>query len=429
MNILYVGDNRDRLNWGCRATSIALHDLISSDHKIIGTIYGKESLAGFTPVLHGSIFPRRTHGVIHKFRKKKLLNIPHKLFVMSGGKSDYISDDLDQAAAFMESKGRQYPHLASMLGLIEKADAVVVNGEGTFIFSTPPRRDTLFYLLILKMAQRKGKKTFLLNSMFSDSPSSPRNEALIGRYMDVFRKCNFISARDMQSKRYLDEIGLNANSAFIPDALFTWRKFYSQGLTPPVVGNTILPFPEMEQYWNKFDFTTPYICVSGSSVATKVEKSTLINTYVSLVQSLASVGIRIYIVPTCDGDAFLEQVAAKTNVPLIPPRVSILTGAAILGGASAFVSGRFHPSIMASIGGTPCVFMSSNAHKTRSIQEVLEYETIREYNAVPSVDEISRIVQDVKDLLSRPEARQKITTVADKLAQSALNIENVLNKY
>ncbi|MEY3403329.1 MAG: hypothetical protein RLZZ86_2945 [Cyanobacteriota bacterium] len=40
MKLLYVGDNRNRLNWGCRATSIALRQLLDSRFNVEKVIYG-----------------------------------------------------------------------------------------------------------------------------------------------------------------------------------------------------------------------------------------------------------------------------------------------------------------------------------------------------------------------------------------------------
>ena len=41
MKIVYVGDNRNRGNYGCRGTSTALSQLISQNNEIVGRISGK----------------------------------------------------------------------------------------------------------------------------------------------------------------------------------------------------------------------------------------------------------------------------------------------------------------------------------------------------------------------------------------------------
>ena len=41
MKVLYIGDNRNRGNFGCRGTSTALSMLIRKNHEITGVITGK----------------------------------------------------------------------------------------------------------------------------------------------------------------------------------------------------------------------------------------------------------------------------------------------------------------------------------------------------------------------------------------------------
>ncbi len=40
MKIIYIGDNRNRGNYGCRATSTALSMLVSHNNKIVGRVKG-----------------------------------------------------------------------------------------------------------------------------------------------------------------------------------------------------------------------------------------------------------------------------------------------------------------------------------------------------------------------------------------------------
>lgn len=98
--------------------------------------------------------------------------------------------------------------------------------------------------------------------------------------------------------------------------------------------------------------------------------------YEALTQALKKLGQPLVLVQTCEGDAFLEDVAKEAGVPFIPVNIPVMAGAAVLARAEVFVSGRWHPSIMATLGGTPCVFLGSNSHKTRSLQEQIGYASI-----------------------------------------------------
>ena len=51
MNIVYVGDNRNRGNFGCRATSTALSQLVGSENTIVGRVTGR-----YTHENNGNLF-------------------------------------------------------------------------------------------------------------------------------------------------------------------------------------------------------------------------------------------------------------------------------------------------------------------------------------------------------------------------------------
>ncbi len=40
MKVCFVGDNRVRPNFGCRATSMAIKDIVAQYHEITSVIYG-----------------------------------------------------------------------------------------------------------------------------------------------------------------------------------------------------------------------------------------------------------------------------------------------------------------------------------------------------------------------------------------------------
>ncbi len=80
----------------------------------------------------------------------------------------------------------------------------------------------------------------------------------------------------------------------------------------------------------------------------------------------------------------------------MPWNTPIMMAGAILANARAFVSGRFHPAIFASLGGTPCVFLDAHSHKMASLQKTLEYDVHSTFPAMPvgrDIDEIASLSQ------------------------------------
>ena len=127
-----------------------------------------------------------------------------------------------------------------------------------------------------------------------------------------------------------------------------------------------------------------------------------------------------------EGDEFLNDVSKRTAIPIIPMETPLVAAAKILANARVYISGRYHPAIMASLGGTPCVFMSSNSHKTLSIQELLQYEKIEEYNLVPDEEECKQIVAAAKELIQDSSIRNKIKERASELSVMAKELLAVI---
>jgi polysaccharide pyruvyl transferase WcaK-like protein len=418
MKILYVGDNRNRENWGCRATSIALKDLISENNEIIYTLYGDVS---------SDIIPFFTY--CRHINQKKIKTILYRLFnkVLKKIKIDYITSDIDMSARRFKVLASLFNPYACVLQSIIKCDALVFNGEGAFIFKKPYRRDSAFYLLILKIAQGLNKKTYCLNAMFSDCPESGRNLKILNQAVDILSKCTLVSVREKESYRYLTQFAHNINIKYTPDALFSWVKYeeYMHDLLRLPKG--LIPFVEEDNYWNSFDFSHPYICISGSSSAAWTPDESCTG-YVSLVQTLKKItDYKLLLVPTCSGDRFLHNVAKFTRVPIIPVNINILGGMSILANATVFISGRWHPSILASLGGTPCVFLGANSHKTGSLQEIMEYEEIKVYHAIPAKDELEFILNDVQYYIQQGEyLRNKIKNKARELSELTLSYRDII---
>ena len=112
-------------------------------------------------------------------------------------------------------------------------------------------------------------------------------------------------------------------------------------------------------------------------------------------------------------DAFLRDVARATGVGLVPVGTPIYLAAAILACASLFVSGRYHPAIMAMLGGTPCVFLDTTAHKMDSLQELIGVERRATFPAMPGPVDIDAIVECANDhLRAGTQLRQRIRSAA-----------------
>ena len=101
-----------------------------------------------------------------------------------------------------------------------------------------------------------------------------------------------------------------------------------------------------------------------------------------------------------------------------------------LANARLFISGRYHPSIFASLGGTPCIFLASHAHKMGSLSRVLDYDVHRQFSAFPDDSEISEIVSTARQYLDQGESlRAQISHVAKLRSNEAAQLPALLKRH
>lgn len=425
MKVLFVDDNRENPNWGCRATTHSLLQLIKRKYEVIGTI--KQKLA-VDP--HPIGFPLLHYLDYKYFRGYLLKRILKKPFIQKflGIIPDYMSPDPSESIRNLLKYKNRDPQLSFIYEKVRAADAVILNGEGCMIFTTPPRRDLLFQLMIIDLATTHfHKPVFYVNAMASDCPVNGRNQETAKFAVNSLSRCRTVTFRDYYSVKLFNKLTNNVNHMFKPDALFSWYGYFQNNNGQlPSNGDFVIPFVEEESLFGKFNFNTPYICIGGSSLAAKYPKDA-IQPYCDLVNRLKMIGMPVYLIQTCVGDSFLQDVSNITNVPLLPVRVPILLGGAVLANARVFISGRFHPSIFASLGGTPCIFLGSNSHKTLSLQQVLEYDAVKEFPVIPKADDIEGIYHMAQEILKRgDEIRSRIRAVSKKLGEEAITLLDVI---
>ncbi|MBR1748535.1 MAG: polysaccharide pyruvyl transferase family protein [Bacilli bacterium] len=432
MKIVYVGDNRNRGNYGCRATSTALSQIISSNHEIVGRIYGKYTNVDTGELFFSKRYPAWIYKKVGKLKywkyAKTVWYIIHRMLKRGKyyfSKYDYLSYDLDKSIKNLIRCLPANPHMKEFDLRQYDFDALVVNGEGSFIFATPPWRECLTEAMLMHWAQKMGKKVYFLNGMFSDDPYTPRNKRTLEIVKPILEQAELVSVREQYSYEYAKREFPNANIKLYPDALFSWYKYINDDFQIKDGKYIAGMSGAFDSSFEQLDFKEPYICVSGSSsvgLASNSEEE-IIQKYSVLVEEIKKFyPYKCYLVEVCEGDAFLREVSKRTNTPFIPIDTPILAAGKILANAKLYISGRYHPSILASLGGTPCVFLSSNSHKTKSIQELLQYNDIKEFSVLPNKKEIKEILKEGQKKLDESDAlRKKIKTRAMSLSKETQN--------
>jgi len=289
--------------------------------------------------------------------------------------------------------------------IITKNDIIIINGEGSPIFSSPERVEFKIHLDIIEYALRQNKKVLYLNTMISKCPATGLNEDTYNRALNLWAKCDLITVRDDSSISFLPEL---SNVFYVPDALFIWSD----------------KIKEIKK--------ENYICISGGSYPTHLQQDvqTKYNIYKEITQYISKnyPHLSIKIVQTCGRDYWLKNFSLDNNLELIPLSTKVEKGFEILSSAKLFISGRFHPSIMASIGGCPCIHFISNSNKTTYLQKMLEYDNPKSFEI--NSNSLSEIFKLIDFYIDNKSIHEKLFNKSKKLSEKCKNdYKRLLSKF
>jgi len=416
-SILLVGDNRTANNWGGRGASIALIDLLSRKFEIVGTLPG----ANYFLHAGGGYINVRAPLLFEAARSRRERWPPFDWYVRFEeclGATSFVAEDPSETADNIVRYRGRYAPLEEVHALISKADALVINGEGDCVLTSPPRRIMLYMLGLAELATRMGKPVAFVNMILAEDPGSDLQALarLRESTQAVFRKCRGVLLRDPGSLDYVGRHMPDVRAELIPDSLFEFLRTYERwGYNLPANGNFILPHPEERECWGALDFSRDYICIGGGATA-GAQPADAEDAYVDLVRTIQDLGVSVYLTENDGTDGFLRRVATRTSTGLVPVGTPVLVAGSVLANARVFISGRYHPIIMATLGGTPCIFLESMGRKTASLQRLLEYDiTEPVFSALPSKEDCARIATLARDYLKAgQECRLRLSAVAQR---------------
>ena len=430
--LFFIGDNRNGWNWG-RGASIALRELLDSVFEISGAVTLDwfdltTAEAGYV----GTILPNRYYRhfrYLLERRSRASIGWYIRLEELCGAR-DFIAPDPSESVDNLIRYKDRIPALGWLFERASEADLLVIDGDGDIVFSTPPRRTALFFLAMMELGIRLQKPVFLVNSMISDCPKTGRNVETLNAFRSLLEKCSAVTLRDPESLAYVETEMPQVKISLIPDSLFSWFPIYNDvASSVPCNGNFVLPFPEKDEYWGRLDFSKPYICIGGGSLASWYPDRAQ-QCYSRLIDAVQKLGYQVILTENDRPDSFLEKVAAEKGLGFVPANTSILMAGAILAGARLFNSGRYHPSILASLGGAPCIFLGTDSHKCGSLSRVLGYEVHRQFDAFPEKAEIDEIASLANEYLERGEAlRTRVRKAAKARCAEAQSLPAILLRH
>ena len=139
MKVLFIADNRCRPNWGCRATSAALSQLLARSHAISARISGALTL---DRVMFDLIFPELAavwYPPQRSLRRRGWHVRPGEDAASALADPERLMERAIRRIRWLtRSRDPRFRHVASFNLELMDFEAAVINGEGTMIFSTPP---------------------------------------------------------------------------------------------------------------------------------------------------------------------------------------------------------------------------------------------------------------------------------------------------
>lgn len=374
-NVLLIGDNRNRRNFGCRYTSIALVELLSELFPLpanIDTIDGGEISSWTATVVpfggkgflwRASLKYRMFRTIFFRFRKRFKFE------------ADYVSRNSKVSMENLLRIGDFYPALSRIINKIRNADVIILNAEGDYIFTTPGRRNMYFFNMIIEFAHQSKTPVFWTNGMFSGDPEGNWN--VIDKEISLLqlKKCQGVLCRDSDSEKFLKD-HLNCN--FVADAAFIW---------PPSTKRPLFYSAPRERFFGQ-KLPEKYILITGTSIAPQ-NLDAAKTSYNALLKSLKE-SYPVVVLPLCDGDMFLKDVALENGADFVSPDSEIHEILSVISGAELFVTGRYHPAIAAIQSNVPIIMLSGNSHKMQALSQ--DFTNIkRVFNGIPTNAEISEI--------------------------------------
>lgn len=432
--LAYINNLKDLPNFGCRTTGNALAELLRRHHTIreydaIKALAWPGAWGRYArkPLKVGGAVPMALYEWVWKRRERfpRVATAVQALDRRSGGIHDYVTICPAESVRRFLMLAKDDANLRDLENIVDASDGVVINGEGTLLFGNPTARDTLYLLFILALSKARQKPIYLLNAMIAPCPYTGVNERVLNYAIPLLEYCSIVAVRDRLSYWFTETTAKNANLILIPDALFTWGTRI-RAITPDAFAELGVHLQHAAGPPHRLA-ARKYICVSGSSSAWRYGQRGL-NYFIRLVSGLQRLGHEVVCVATCDGDRFLEKVSRRTGTLYVPESTPVLPAAGLLASALAYVTGRYHPAIMASAGGTPCVFLRSNSHKTQSIQPLLGYDDMIEFSVSgEGNDDVEPVLARTRYVIAHHDTlSQRIRSSFDERATEAETFSTIL---
>ncbi|MDS0239881.1 MULTISPECIES: polysaccharide pyruvyl transferase family protein [unclassified Haloferax] len=411
MDVLFVSDTSREENWGSQATTAALRSVLkTSNHSITDTIFLDEisnscpriRVPNLETVLR-SVYRLGIFGINRGFGtsyNRGRVILPQEWF-----------DDIPTAASELDSmvkkaiSGKRHKELVDRITAV---DHVVINGEGSIHGC---QRQARFLLYIGYLSSALGNPTHLVNH--SVELDDPVIEKIAKK---VYPNFDTVTFREPVSLRHFPD-DVEVSSVLSADAAFLFEPTRNRRDVINAISSGAIPTLSNREV--DLDPSDPYVAVGGSSAFNLKPSFDPSEDIGDIVEQLDRATQVILTSSARADEQFLQQISETHDVPLVPVDASYKDAIDLIGNASAYVGGRWHPSIFAARGGATLVLFGGNTHKIQGLVEHLDLNQ-RVYDPFNLDSDIDKIIRRAIDGVESGKD--------DKVAERASKVSELVNK-
>lgn len=347
----YTGDED---NWGCKATSESLLNLIQERANL-----------------------KVTQKVSIHYKKRSVFR-----YVRARIKDKLISNGLLENKVFSKLMKIYLENFSSNKNIyrsIKTSEATVLNGEGSIHNYCTAMIEWFFYLSVAKDVYNKYT-TILNHTLQFDDENAKRLSRI------TYSKLDKVMTREFISTRNLKDIGID-NVSVTGDAAF---------FAEPCDDSRTL------EILKGMGINGKYICLAGTVVFDEIP----FDKYVKLIRSIKEkYNYPILYTASCEIDRkFISRI--KSEIPDVIVFDKDYTYTELMGvikNCEFFVTGRFHPMIFSMITQTPFIPYQSNTIKMQGVLEmtnypvdVVDFVKVTEDDLVKKIEYVLENKQEIK---------------------------------
>nr|WP_254628813.1 polysaccharide pyruvyl transferase family protein [Halomonas taeanensis] len=391
MKVCLVNDTSDDPNWGARATSLALRELIyEAGGQVESTLYQYR------------IGMAQTEDIASARDAEALLGLVEDVAPSCWQEFESSAHEVMDGVIFPEI----YSALATN-------DVVLISGEGCIYDCT--RQSRMIYFIAYLAKRFFGKPTAIVNhSVVMNDPVLREIADHVYPLLDdiVFREPDSVLA----CSSGLGRVASDAAYLYQPQGSEWWSRLGSPQESPQGEheGEVLRG--------GAFDPQAPYACIGGGSVYFRGLKPGFdaIPSFSKLCRALqASVGQVILTASSGKDLSIMAPVSERLDLPLAGVNLPIQSAVNLMGNAKVYIGARWHPSIFAHSGGTPVIALNRHTVKMDAFLKQADMPQ-RGFDPFAIEDQFDDLMAEVKAHLQAGEGlRSRLRIGAHRLAGMA----------